>query len=103
MAKEFALQPLSPFVGPGGPERAFSQSELFSIFSASRLDRNLPRNMNQQTCFEALRPRTKMSGFTLVSPDEPSLVRYPWGNNAAPVSLALAVKRNGFLSHRSAM
>jgi hypothetical protein len=58
------------------PEKAFSRSELFSIFNTHRLAWNLPRSMTQKMFVDLLLQRTKMSEVTLASPHYEPLVRY---------------------------
>jgi|ERR1700676_700151 len=87
----------------GRREKAFSQADLFATFIAAPLEWNLPRSMTKQTFIEMLLRRTKMSEVTLASSDYPPLIRYVWDKKATPVSLALSIKRNAFVSHGSAM
>jgi hypothetical protein len=84
------------------PERVFSQSDLFSIFSSYRLDWNLPRKMNEASFIEMLRRRTKMSEIGLTSRYRP-LLRYVWGTKVSLISIALSIKRGAFCSRGTAM
>jgi len=59
--------------------------------------------MTKQAFIKMLLRRTKMSEVTLASSDYPPLIRYIWDEKATPVSLALSIKRNAFISHGSAM
>jgi hypothetical protein len=60
----------------GWPERAFSRSELESIFAESPLEWNLPRSMKSTKFIAMLRGRSKLSRVTLKSADYPPLLRY---------------------------
>lgn len=59
--------------------------------------------MKEQAFIDMLLRRTKMREVKLASSDYPSIIRYVWGKNVAPVSVALSIKRGAFLSHSSAM
>jgi len=85
------------------PERAFSKSELESIFAESPVEWNLPRSMTSTKFIAMLRGRSKLSRVTLKSDDYPPLLRYVWGRKISPVLLALSIKRHAYCSHASAM
>jgi hypothetical protein len=84
-------------------KRAFTFSDLESILLEQGQRWNLPRSMTPQTFVEMLLSKTKLRELRLRSPDYPTLLRYTWGNNASPVSVAVSIKNGAFFSHASAM
>jgi len=84
-------------------ERVFSQADLAAIFNSLRFQWNLPRSMNPQTFIQMLLRRTEMRQVSLTSTEYAPLLRYVWGQNVAPVLVALSAKPKAFCSHESAM
>jgi len=84
-------------------KRAFTFSDLESILLEHAQTSNLPRSMTPQPFVEMLLSTTKLQKLKLQSSDYPALLRYSWGKNASPVSVAVSVKNGAFFSHASAM
>jgi hypothetical protein len=84
-------------------DRAFTFSDLESIFNEHTHLWNLPRSMTAQIFVKMLLSKTKLRELRLRSSDYPTLLRYTWGTHASPVSVALSVKNGAFFSHASAM
>jgi hypothetical protein len=87
----------------GNSDRAFSLSDLGSLFVDKAQEWNLPASMTQQTFVEMLLRRTKLRELRVASPSYSSLVRYGWGENISPISVAISIKDDAFFSHGSAM
>ncbi len=84
-------------------DQAFTFSDLESIFSEHGQSWNLPRTMTPQTFVQMLLAKTKLTEVPLRSTDYPTLLRYTWGTQASPISIAASVKSAVFFSHASAM
>ena len=84
-------------------KRTFTFSDLESILLEHAQTWNLPRSMTPQPFVEMLLSTTKLRKLKLHSSDYPALLRYSWGKNASPVSVAVSVKNGAFFSHASAM
>jgi len=80
-----------------------SLSDLTSIFVEHSDKWNLPRSMTLQRFLAILLRRTKLREVKLKSPNYSPLLRYTWGNDASPVSVANSIKDGAFFSHASAM
>jgi hypothetical protein len=63
----------------------------------------MPPSMTQQTFVQMLLRRTKLRQLRLPSPNYSSLLRYRWGTNISPISIAVSVKDDAFFYHGSAM
>jgi hypothetical protein len=81
----------------------FSLSDLTSIFTEHSDAWNLPQNMTPQTFVRMLLHRMKLREVRLRSPNYSSLLRYTWGSNPSPLSVAISIKEDAFFSHASAM
>ena len=84
-------------------DRAFALPDLESIFSENARLWNLPKSMTPETFVKMLRAKTKLTEVRLHSDDYPTLLRYTWGPQASPLSLAASVKNGAFFSHATAM
>lgn len=84
-------------------DRAFSLSDLESFFVDKTQEWNLPPRMTQQTFVQMLLRHTKLRELRLPSPSYSSLLRYGWGENVSPISIAISIKGDAFFSHGSAM
>lgn len=84
-------------------DRPFSMSDLESLFVDKAREWNLPPSMTQQTFVQMLLRRTKLRQLRLPSPNYSSLLRYGWGANISPISIAVSIKDDAFFSHGSAM
>ena len=84
-------------------DRAFTFSDLESIFLEHTHLWNLPHSMTPQTFLKMLLSKTKLRELRLRSSNYPTLLRYTWGTHASPISVALSVKKGTFFSHASAM
>jgi hypothetical protein len=84
-------------------DRTFSLSDLESLFVDKAREWNLPPSMTQQTFVQMLLHRTKLRQLRLPSPNYSSLLRYGWGANISPISIAASIKDDAFFSHGSAM
>ncbi len=81
----------------------FSLSDLTSIFVEHSDKWSLPRSMTLQGFLKMLLRRTKLREVQLKSPSYSPLLRYTWGNDASPLSIASSIKDGAFFSHASAM
>ena len=84
-------------------DRAFSLSDLESLFMDKAQEWNLPPSMNPQTFVQMLLRRTKLRELRLPSPTYSSLLRYGWRGEISPISIAISIKDDAFFSHGSAM
>jgi hypothetical protein len=86
-----------------GANDTFSISDLTSILVEHSDKWSLPRSMTPQGFLKMLLRRTKLREVQLKSPSYSPLLRYTWGNDASPVSIANSIKDGAFFSHASAM
>jgi len=84
-------------------DRALSLADMESLFVDKAEEWNLPPSMTQQTFVQMLLRRTKLRELRLPSPTYSSLLRYGWGKNISPISIAVSIKDDAFFSHGSAM
>jgi hypothetical protein len=83
--------------------QVFAFSDLASLFIGHWAEWNLPPSMTPQTFVQMLLHRTKLRELHLQSPGYSSILRYTWGDKTSPVSVAISIKVDAFLSHGSAM
>jgi len=83
-------------------ERAYTITDLTEMKAEFSRQWGLPR-MSQKQFIEFLLANTKMLQMTLKSANYPPLVRFVWGKDTSPLSVALSIKRSAYCSHGTAM
>jgi hypothetical protein len=84
--------------------RIFTLADLDAVFFKNRVGWELPKTMTPESFVTMLINRTPLRQLNLASPHYSSPVRYAWGVEPPPMSVAVSImKQDSFFSHRSAM
>jgi predicted transcriptional regulator of viral defense system len=83
-------------------KRVFSRKELSAILSQQRIDWRLAQSTTSKEFIDFLREKTKLKEATLESKTYVLPARYIWGE-ASPYLLALSLRKQGYLSHATAV
>jgi hypothetical protein len=99
---ELVLQKLTDYF-LANSRTVYRPSDLVELLRQHRKEWGLPKSLTPPKFIDLLLRKTKLRAAKLRSETYPALTRYAWKGTFSEIELGFSIRRNGFLSHGSAL